>query len=263
MLKFCAICPHPPLIIPTIGGSEIEKVIDTVLAMKKLAVDLAEAKPETVIIISPHSPCSIKEMSVAGEDELTGHFGNFGDWKTELNFSLDQNLRDRILEVAESNNIPIRLAEFNPLDHGILVPLYYLTSQNSNFKIVPIAFSYLSPQDHVKFGQKINEIISSSSKNIALIASGDLSHALTADAPAGYSIMGKSFDQEVVKLIKKNKISDLINLKADLVESAAECGWRSFLILAGALQSYKHQAEVLSYEGPFGVGYLVAKFIIK
>ncbi|MBC7194507.1 MAG: AmmeMemoRadiSam system protein A, partial [Caldisericia bacterium] len=41
-------------------------------------------------------------------------------------------------------------------------------------------------------------------------------------------------------------------------EEAGECGYRSILTLLTLMPFEKYKAEVLSYEGPFGVGYLVA-----
>lgn len=41
---------------------------------------------------------------------------------------------------------------------------------------------------------------------------------------------------------------------------AAECGLHSFQIMAGALDRTPVTSELLSYEGPFGVGYGVAAF---
>ena len=47
------ICPHPPLLIPEVGGPSLAKVATTVAAMKRLAGEVGE--PQTVVVISPHS----------------------------------------------------------------------------------------------------------------------------------------------------------------------------------------------------------------
>jgi len=52
-------------------------------------------------------------------------------------------------------------------------------------------------------------------------------------------------------------------LKLDeLYPEAGECGLRSFCFLLGILEAsgISWQPEILSYEGPFGVGYLVVNF---
>ena len=45
------------------------------------------------------------------------------------------------------------------------------------------------------------------------------------------------------------------------MEEAAECGYRSILMLLGVFEGLEIETEVLSYEGPFGVGYAVATFL--
>ncbi|WP_251570279.1 AmmeMemoRadiSam system protein A [Parasutterella muris] len=52
----------------------------------------------------------------------------------------------------------------------------------------------------------------------------------------------------------------MMEIKPEVCESAGECGHRSFVIMAGAFDKRKVDAHVLSYEGPFGVGYGVATF---
>ena len=94
------------------------------------------------------------------------------------------------------------------------------------------------------------------------MASGDLSHRLTKDAPAGYSAKGKEFDQKLISLLKAHNIQDILNLDSSLVEEAGECGFRSILIILGILNQLDCKFDALSYEGPFGVGYLTANFKI-
>ena len=45
-----------------------------------------------------------------------------------------------------------------------------------------------------------------------------------------------------------------------LVQDASVCGLKSFIILAGMIEELNVEPEVMSYEGPFGVGYMVCNF---
>ena len=78
-----------------------------------------------------------------------------------------------------------------------------------------------------------------------------------------YNEQGPAFDTLVCEIFKRNKLELLFGLEDDMVEGAAECGLRSFLIMAGALDGLTHSAELLSYEGPFGVGYGIAAFEVE
>lgn len=262
MLKFVSICPHPPIIIPTIGApADLKVVSKTIEGMEKLAEKFAEAKPETVIVISPHGPVDINQFTITQSPVLAGHFYNFGDSDTELIFKNDLDLIKEIEKECKATKISLRLANIGELDHGILVPFYYLTQKHPNFKVVPIAYSYLDLETHFKFGQMLYKTCSMKPEaKIGIIASGDLSHRLTSDAPAGYSPRGKEFDEKLVELLRKKDIKGILKMDSGLVEEAGECGYRSIIILLGALNGLNWTPEILSYEGPFGVGYLVANF---
>ncbi len=269
MLKFAAIAPHPPIIVPTIGApADLKKVSKTVEAMEKLAEKFAKAAPDTVIIISPHGPVDFKQFTINQSPTLVGHFYNFGDFKTELIFKNDLELIEVIKKDCQKEKIPLRLTDSKELDHGALVPLYYLSKKHPNFKVVPMAYSYLDIENHFKFGQILHQTTSgglssatgSQGKRIAIIASGDLSHRLTPEAPAGYSPQGKEFDERLIELLKKKDTEGILKMDQGLIEEAGECGYRSIVILLGALNDLDWQSEILSYEGPFGVGYSVVNF---
>jgi len=263
MICFASICPHPPIIIPTIGGSELPKVKKTIEAMRKLAGVFAAAKPETVIIVSPHGPVQTDKMTITISENLSGNFGQFGDFETQMNFKNDPVLTKEIKKSAQIAGIPVDLIDLPQLDHGALVPLCFLTKNYPQVKLTPIAFSFLDYQTHFKFGQILSKLLATSDKRFAIIASGDLSHRVTPDAPAGFSPRGKEFDEKLVELLKTGNVQGILNLDKDLIEEAGECGLRSIIILLGVLdgcQLSNANCQLLSYEAPFGVGYLVAKY---
>lgn len=263
-LVFGAICPHPPLLIPTIGQESLNQIQNTVRALLNLEKKLVKTKPEIIIIISPHGPLASDQFNVLGEENLSGDFGQFGNWQTKMAFRNNLELAERVQKEASKNNLPAEIINKNTLDHGMLVPLFYLTSGRlDNLPIVGMGFSYLDYNTHFKFGQIIGKVVKSSKKRIAFIASGDLSHKLTSDAPAGYSEKGQKFDNKLVELLKEKKADEILKMDPSFAEEAGECGLRSIMVLLGSLQGLTYKPEILSYEGPFGVGYLVANFKIK
>ena len=268
-LVFAGISPHPPIIIPEIGKGEVKKVQKTIQGMKKLAADFAKSDPETVIIISPHGLIFPDKMNICGAVKLAGDFANFGAPKISLKAENDLKLAHEISKNAEKNEIETILyaqkgrGEEFALDHGALVPLYYLMQEIGKIKILPISYSFCDILTHFAFGQTIGEIIQNTKQRIAIIASGDLSHRLTLGAPAGFSKTGKIFDQKLIESLEKNQIKKLLQFDEDFLEEAGECGFRSILILLGALDKFKYQFQKYSYEGPFGVGYLVANLKVK
>jgi len=261
MFSFAAITPHPPIIIPTIGGTDdLKKVKKTIEAMEKLREKLERARPETLILISPHGPVGFKEMGLVKSEVLTGDLSMFGDFASKFSFQNDKDICQKIIVGCKKARIPLKTYNKPDLDHGSLVPLYYLT-KISKPKIVPMAYSLLDNSFHFLLGKVLGKIAKDEKRRIGIIASGDLSHRLLPEAPAGYSPRGKEFDETLIKLLRKKDIDGILNMDGGLIEEAGECGYKSIIILLGALSQLEVDSwklEVFSYEGPFGVGYLVA-----
>jgi MEMO1 family protein len=257
MIVFSAICPHPPIVIPNIGKDNIKQIKNTVDSLKNLEQDLYAAKPEIIVIISPHGEMIPDAFCINLNSHYKATFEEFGDFTTKMEFKGSPMLALKIKERVE-NELPIVLSSSEKLDHGSAVPLFYLTKHLKDIEIIPICYSFLDYEKHFKFGQLIKKELAKSDKRIAVIASGDMSHALTKDAPAGYSPKGLEFDQKFIDLLKKKEIDKILTMNHKSIEEAAECGYRSFAILFGIIEEYKYEVEILSYEGPFGVGYLVA-----
>lgn len=262
-LVFGVISPHPPVLIPEIGGESLEQVKQTAQALKDLEGDLYASKPDTIIIISPHGPISSDNFLLNIAPQFTSNLEEFGDFKNKLEFSADIQLASKIEEAAEDNSIPISLVNQSQLDHGVSVPLFFLAQHLPQVKILPISYCLLDWRTHLNFGHTIAHEIGQTNKRVAIIASGDLSHCLKEGAPAGYNPDGKKFDQTLVKLLANNDIEGIINLDDSLIEAASECGLRSILILLGIFQKSNWQTKILSYEGPLGVGYLVASLTLN
>ncbi len=256
-LVFAAITPHPPILIPEIGKENLTKIEKTKLAMEKLEQELYSAKPEILIVISPHGELNHDYFTINLADSFTANFEMFGDFTNKLNFKGDTVLFTVNKEIiAEKNKINI-ISEKN-IDHGISVPLFYLTKHLPDTSIVPIYFSMLDNQAHYEFGKSLKELILNTDKRVAVIASADLSHCLTSESPAPYNPDGKIFDEKLMKIIENCDVLSLVNLDSKLIENASECGLRSILILAGVIDGINCHPQILSYEHPFGVGYLVA-----
>jgi len=261
MLVFAGISPHPPLLIPEIGKENLKFVKKTTEALNKLAEELYASQPETIIIISPHGPMMADAFVLNMNPDFEINFKDFGDLVTKIKLAGDVGLTHHYKEILEAK-IPVVLTSQEKLDHGTGVPLYFLTKNldSKKIKIIPGAFCMLDFNTHYQFGMKLQEDILNDTKRIAVVASGDMSHRLTPEAPAGYSHWAKKFDETLVKKIKEKDVKGILKLDPEFIEEAGECGLRSFIILHGILNSINYTPEILSYEGPFGVGYLVTNF---
>ncbi len=150
--------------------------------------------------------------------------------------------------------------DLNPsLDHGTMVPLYFINQHYKSYKIVRISPSGLLLLEHYKLGKLIQSVIPKD-KKVVWVASGDLSHKLKKDGPYGWIKEGPLFDKEITEVLKKGDFNRLLTFNPHTVSKAAECGLGSFIMMAGAVDGYQVLPNLLSYEGPFGVGYAVAMF---
>ena len=262
MLVFSAICPHPPLLLPKIGKDNLKKIEATVKAMENLEKELYASKPDIILIISPHGEIIPDAFSINLNSVYNADFEEFGDFETKLEFKSSPMLSLRIKERVESE-LPLVLTSDDKIDHGVTVPLFYLTKHLKNIEIIPVNYSLLDFKKHYQFGQLLKKEIVKADKRVAVIASGDLSHCLKKGAPAAYNPKGEEFDKLIVELLKKKNFKKIMKMDAGLIDKAAECGYRSFLILLGIIEEYNLDVDIMSYEGPFGVGYLVANFKLK
>lgn len=254
--------PHPPIILHEIGQGEEKKIQSTIDAYDKAMELVASLEPETVVVISPHSATFQDYFHISPGFSAKGDLTMFGTNEINLEVEYDQDLVNRISELAAVKDIPAGTcgAKETMLDHATLIPLYFLKKHLSNFKVVRISPSGLSPETHYSFGECIKSAVESLNKNVVIIASGDLSHKLIETGPYGYAKEGPIFDKNIVKIFESGKLEDLLRFDEIFCMDAAECGLKPFQIMAGSLSESTLLQNVLSYEGPFGVGYVVATF---
>ncbi|MBD3311205.1 MAG: AmmeMemoRadiSam system protein B [Candidatus Magasanikbacteria bacterium] len=260
MLVFAAITPHPPLLIPNIGKEQIEKVKKTKEALEQLEKDLYVAKPDLILIISPHASKFDDYFSAYSCPNFKLNFSEFGDFDTNRELTGSPETAQLIEDEANKNNLNIKLICRENLDHGSGVPLFYLTKHIENTKILPLGFCAMNTKKHLQFGEILKKVITKSNNRIAVIASGDLSHGLTTDAPAGFSQVGADFDKKIIELLETKNTVGITNMDPGFVENAAQCGYLSIVTLLGLLKNTNYSFKNYSYEGPFGVGYLVGNF---
>jgi aromatic ring-opening dioxygenase LigB subunit len=259
---FGCITPHPPLLIPDVGKGQERTISATIDALDNLADLISEKEPQTAMIISPHGDYHMDSMGILASPTCTGDMDNWGSREPKRYFDNDMALVELIRDEAKQANIPLKSIGENgyKLDQGVMVPMHFLYPALHEANLVPLTFSWLPLSMHYEFGRALSRAVKRSGKRVVLVASGDLSHRLIPEAPAGYDPMGKVFDEMLVKAVSEMDVDGILHIDRKLVERAGECGLRSVVILMGALDGLKVKPKVHSYEGPFGVGYMVASF---
>jgi MEMO1 family protein len=265
----CFVTPHPPIIVPEVGGPSLAEAEPTVRAMTAVRERVAKLAPDTVVLLSPHSPLARSQMGVSLAASYKGSLAHFRAPQVRVEAPADEELAEAIMKRAAARGIPViqtaAREEVFDLDHGAMVPLVYVAGALKNpYRLVLLSFSYLSLEEHVRFGRAIGEVLMATERRIVYVASSDLSHRLIPGAPAGYDPRATQFDQAIADTFASGDWEALLTIDPGLVSAAGECGYRSLAVLSGVIGAYEAAGgrthnRLLSYEGPWGVGYLVGE----
>jgi AmmeMemoRadiSam system protein A len=259
-IVFACISPHPPIIVHEVGHGRERATQKTTDALEEAARRLAERQPETAIVISPHGPLRPEAFGILTAPRCSASFAEWG--APQVVFAFENDLDAVALIRAEAGQASLPLEPIvrwrEGLDWGCTVPLYYLRPGLGDARLVPMCISLLPPQQHFALGQALGRAIRRLDKRVAIIASADLSHSLTEGAPNGYDPMGPIFDEKLREAIAAWDVPTVLDMDERLRRRAAEDAVPSVSFLMGALDGLTVKPQVLSYEGPFGVGYLVA-----
>lgn len=272
MIVFGALMPHPPIIIPEVGGSNLLEAQATVQGMKELSQEVSRHQPETLVFITPHGNVFSDALSVlTGRAAVQGDLGAFGHPEVKSQHPCDPEFERLLLQQASAEKIQLvgvseNLARAHglksELDHGILVPLYYLDRAGlTRSRVVAISYGLLPRERLYTFGTLVARVAELLGRRAAIIASGDMSHRLKHKGPYSFHPDGPAFDLKIKELLERGNVEEILELPEPFVENAGECGYRSIIILMGALEGRAFASRVFSYEGPFGVGYLTAGFV--
>lgn len=262
MIVFSAIVPHPPPLVSGLGKAHADKLKKTTDAYRTLEQDLYVTRPDTIVVISPHGDVLPDAYTIHLANEYRVSFEQFGDHKTKAVFRADFMLIDKI-QRSVRRTVALHLGTKEVVDYAVGIPVLQLSAHLPKVMIVPITTSGLDYKSHYDFGRLLKDELANSSHRIALIASADLSHTRSDDAPGGFSKLGATLDAKVIELLTSKNITGMLSLDRGLTKAAKECGLRAMMILFGCIERMNFDPKILSHESPFGVGYLVAELSLS
>jgi AmmeMemoRadiSam system protein A/AmmeMemoRadiSam system protein B len=260
-IVFAGIAPHPPIMVPEVGRDAAAEVCGSIDAMRDFTARLVKSGAESVVIISPHAPLDARAFVAYRSPTLYGDFANFRAPETRVEAVLDEELLQALSLAASEQDYAVLYVDDYELDHGTAVPLYFLQRNGWRGQVVALGYNFVSNEDHLRFGDCLRRAVERTSRPTAVVASGDLSHRLKPEAPAGFQPQAHLFDEEIVASLRACQPERIINIDQNLRKLAGECGYRSILVALGATRDLKSSCEVLHYEAPFGVGYMVAQLV--
>ena len=268
------VVPHPPLIIPDVGRGGEKQIEKTIRAYEKVADEIARLKPETIIISSPHALMYSDYFHISPGQGAEGDFSMFRAKNVRFEETYDEDLVKEICRLADQDGFPAGIEGERTyrgdqkLDHGTMIPLYFIRQKYSDFKIIRLGLSGLSLKEHYRFGRMIREAVDALNRRAVYVASGDLSHKLQTYGPYGFAPEGPQYDQRLMSIFEaisggSTDLKALLDFDEGFLSEAAECGHRSFVMMAGALDGLSLDVQVLSHEDVTGVGYGIVTLLPK
>ena len=254
--------PHPPMIVPAVGRGSEKQIQKTIDAYEQVADEIAALAPETIIITSPHSVMYADYFHISPGKGAKGDFGRFRAAQVCFDEEYDRELVNELADIARVQGFPAGVMgeRDKRLDHGTMVPLYFIRRKYTGAKIVRIGLSGLPLSEHYRFGQMIREAVDRLGRKAVFVASGDLSHKLQDYGPYGFAEEGPQYDARIMDVCSRAAFGELFDFDETFCDRAAECGHRSFVIMAGAFDGLAVKAAQLSHEDVTGVGYGICTF---
>jgi AmmeMemoRadiSam system protein A len=255
----CAVLmPHAPILVPGVGGDRGGAAAASRRAMRAAAKSVMSHRPETLMLISPHSPRRPQAFGLWADDLLQGSFAELDAPQVEMSLPLDRPLAEAIVVEMHARGLETWMIRHCPLDHGAMVPLWFLAEAGWTGPTVILGLNHSRDGGLTALGEAVATAAQSLPRRLAIIASGDMSHRLTANAPCGFHPLAHQFDETFIHLVRAGDYRKLEKIAPELRELAAEDAVDSTLIAASAANWQTTGHQVLNYEGRFGVGYGVA-----
>lgn len=261
-IKAAYMVPHPPLIVPAVGRGGEKDIAETTRAYERVAEHIAKIAPDTIIITSPHSVMYADYFHISPGTGSAGDFARFGAPQVSFDVDYDTEFVERLEVLLKQNRFPAGTQgeRERELDHGTMVPLYFIRKHYKEGKIIRIGLSGLPLADHYKLGMFIKQVAEELDRNAVFVASGDLSHKLQDYGPYGFDPAGPVYDKRIMEAASKADFGAMLEFDEEFLDKATECGHRSFVIMAGAFDGLDVKPEVLSHQDVTGVGYGIAIF---
>jgi aromatic ring-opening dioxygenase LigB subunit len=269
-LVFAAIAPHGTLAVPDVPGAEVPGSATTQAAMEELGRRFDRARPDATIVLTPHNVHVDGHFAVVLAGRIAGSLADWDAPSVVLECPVDLLLAAEVVVALHDAQIPVVGASFGandpgaataPMDWGALIPLWVMGGRAD--PQVPAVIA--SPardrpfEEHVRAGAAIAQAAEASGKRVALIASADHGHAHDADGPYGFDPASKEYDDGIVEIVRNDRLGDLLQIDAELVDAAKADSFWQLLMLHGALGD-GWRGEFLSYEAPTYFGMLCAAY---
>jgi aromatic ring-opening dioxygenase LigB subunit len=238
--------------------------------MRTLVPRMKEARPDTLVVATPHNLRLLKHIGVVISEYSSGKVSE-GKKEIRLRARCDVDLALMIVEEAERRELPVVAANYGALegpmsdlamDWGTLIPLwFFLKGTGLKSKIVIVTPSRGIPlEQNFEFGRAVAEVAELDRKRVAFVASADQAHAHQKKGPYGFDARAAEYDRRVIGAIREGRLPSILKMSPSFIEGAKPDSLWQMTMLAGALSVVPMEGELLSYQVPTYYGLLCASF---
>lgn len=256
-LVFAAIAPHPPQLSQESQGADpLQK---TRQAYAQLEQQLYAAKPDLLIILSPHGGTIPEAWEITVGEKLKGDLKELGDFSASFEAAGSIAFSHRLKERAEDHRFPLLLQSGQSLDYATVLTGMQVMSHLDNARLVSLMVANADNRAQYAFGKMLREEIFATNERVAVIASTNLSYKRGKNSPAGYSQKSAALDAKIMDALIKGDANQILHISAHEAEEAKLLGLGPICLLLGTLYRRRFGGRILSYEYPFGVGYCICQ----
>lgn len=272
-LIYACIAPHGGEIVPALAGKNLASFAPTRSGMRTLAKRMKEARPDTIVVASPHNLRLVKHIGVVMSENSSGNVGD-GRRQIRLRAKCDIEFGRRVLEEAERRGLPVVGANYGGLegpssdlamDWGTLIPLWFLLKgARLRSKVLIVTPSRGIPlKQNFEFGRVVAKVAQREKRRVAFVASADQAHAHKKSGPYGFNKNAKRYDDRVVDAVRRGKLASVMDMDSRLIEGAKPDGLWQMSMLAGALSMVAMDGELISYQVPTYFGMLCVSYELR
>jgi aromatic ring-opening dioxygenase LigB subunit len=269
-LVYACIAPHGGEIVPALAGKRLASFAPTRSGMRTLARKMKEARPDTIVVASPHNLRLLKHIGVVMSENSSGSVGE-GRRQIKLRAKCDKELGKKVLDEAERKGLPVVGANYGGLegpssdlamDWGTLIPLWFLLKgARLRSKVLIVTPSRGIPlSQNFEFGKVVAEIAQGVKQRVAFVASADQAHAHKKSGPYGFNKYARQYDDRVVDAVRSGKLASIMDMDDLLIDGAKPDSLWQMTILAGALSVVPMDGELISYQRPTYFGMICASY---
>jgi aromatic ring-opening dioxygenase LigB subunit len=269
-LVYACIAPHGGEMVPRLAGNKLRLFASPRKGIRVLAAQLEKAKPETIVVASPHNLRLHKHIGVVLSENCSGKVAEGRKW-VSLRAKCDLELGRKVLREAEELNLPVVGANYGalegpasdlPMDWGTLIPLWFLLgSKRRARRILVVTPSRGIPLNmNFEFGRVVGRAAEEGKTRVAFVASSDQAHAHKKDGPYGFSREAAEYDRKVVEAVRADRLASMMEMDPELVEAAKPDSLWQMTMLAGVLDVIPMKGTLVSYDVPTYFGMLCASY---